>query len=139
MRGEESHCEHLESEVPEDLGSLAVIHLLEEIMYGGFVDSNNQCLVLLLMSLSGSQSFVRLGRVSSIAVEVMRLINKVVGVKFEFKEIENPKYQMQGENDEENEEFEEVQKNEENSVQLPKNFIVSCTGINYENMARIGF
>lgn len=128
LRGESSYFETLETEVPEDLGTLAVIGLLEEIMYGGFVDSNNQALVLLLMSLS-SQSFVRLGRVSSQAVEVLRLIDQVIRVKFNFEEIENPKYQQNTEDDEE----------QELPFQLPKNFIVSCVGINYENMARIAF
>lgn len=130
LRGEGSHCEHLESEVPEDLGCLAVIHLLEEIMYGGFVDSNNQCLVLLLMALAPAQSSIRLGRISSQAVHVLRLIQDVLNVKFEFSEVENTRDALQKAGYEED---------QEELAELPKNIIASCVGISYENMARIAF
>ena len=130
MRGEKSHCEHLESEVPEDLGSLAVIHLLEEIMYGGFVDSNNQCLALLLMALANGQSTIRLGRMSSHSVMVLRLIQEVLNVRFKFEEVENSKTLIK--------EQEEGYENDE-KIDLPKNIIASCIGISYENMARIAF
>ena len=134
MRGEESHCEHLESEVPEDLGSLAVIHLLEEIMYGGYTDSNNQCLPLLLMALAPAQSSIRLGRISSHAVHVLRLIEQMLNVKFQFQEVENTRDSMTREGG-----YEEEEEETQEKIELPKNIIASCIGISYENMARIAF
>lgn len=135
LMSEKSHIEHLESDVPEDLGTLAVLHLLDEIMFGGCVDSNNQGLALLLMALSGGQSEIRLGRVSVSAIEVMRLIDKVFNVRFNFRDIDNPVYK---ENNEE-EEAEEENEGEEIPMDLPKNTILSCIGIDFENMARIAF
>jgi RNA 3'-terminal phosphate cyclase-like protein len=127
LRGEPSPFDYLDSEVPEDLGTLAVIHLLDEVMQGGVVDCNNQCLALLLMALASQESSIRLGRLSAPAVEVLRLIDDALNVRFQFSESETP---HSGAEDEEE---------EEDQTQLPKNIIASCVGIGYENMARIAF
>lgn len=132
LASEKSHIEHLENDVPEDLGTLAVLHLLDEIMYGGCVDSNNQALVLLFMALAGGQSEIRLGRVSVSAIEVMRLIDHVFNVRFNFQDAENPVYQESQDDDQEENE-------EDIPMDLPKNTILSCIGIDFENMARIAF
>ncbi|OMJ83112.1 hypothetical protein SteCoe_16033 [Stentor coeruleus] len=135
LRGEASQFDYLESDVPEDLGSLAVIHLLDEITYGGFVDSQNQCLPLLLMALAREKSSLRLGRLSSQAVEVLRLIQFMINITFSFTESDNPKYTQLPENEEE----EEALANEPDNSDLPKNIIATCIGLGYQNMARIAF
>ncbi|CAG9321632.1 unnamed protein product [Blepharisma stoltei] len=145
MRGEESTIEDLETEVPEDLGTLAVYQLLDEIFYGGYVDTSNQCLVLLLMALSTSKSSLRLGRLSQSAVEVLRLIKKMFRVTFTLQDTENPgeddiKEEEEGSEEEGDEEdYQEIELENPLVENLPRNVIATCVGIGYENMARIGF
>lgn len=64
VKGEESFIEDVDSEVPEDLGYLGSIALLDEIMAGGCVDSNTQWLALLLMALAQGQSSLKVGRLT---------------------------------------------------------------------------
>jgi len=52
VKGEESLIEDVDSEVPEDLGYLGSIALLDEIMAGGCVDSHTQWIALLLMAIA---------------------------------------------------------------------------------------
>ena len=130
MANEKSHLEHLESDVPEDMGTLAVLHLLDEVMYGGCVDTSNQALALILMALAPDESKMLLGRVNLATIEILRLLLSVFNVRFTFLDQENPVYTSQ------NEEEEEVEVLPDD---LPKTTIISCIGIDYENMARIAF
>ena len=130
LRGEESNFEYLESEVPEDLGTLSVLSLLEELTQGASIDTGVQCLVLLLMAFSASQGSVRCARLTPQAIDLMRLIKQVLKVEFKFEDLPNP-----GEDEVEEDQYLEEPLREN----LPRNVILSCTGIAYENMARIAF
>jgi RNA 3'-terminal phosphate cyclase-like protein len=129
LSSEASHLEHLESDVPEDLANLAVLHLLDEVWYGGCLDTPSQPLALILMALGGEESKIRFGRVSITSVEVLRMIFDVFNVKFRFSDVDNPVYQRNDDDDDEGEIPED----------LPKSTILSCLGIDYENMARVAF
>lgn len=71
----------------EEFGKLVGRMLLEEISYGGTVDTAVQPMVLLLMALCTEDvSRVRLGRISKHSVNLLRLIKEILGVTFQIKE-----------------------------------------------------
>jgi RNA 3'-terminal phosphate cyclase len=107
LHGEESVLPDIDSEVPEDLGYLAAMQLLDEIAANGCVDSGSQWLVFILMSLAKGASMVRIGRVTQPGIHTLRLISKMLRVRFEIEELE------------------------ETGQALFK-----CNGIGYENFAR---
>ena len=72
--------------VPEDIGERGSALLLEEIRYGGCVDSIGQSLVLLLMALGPEDvSRVRLGQLSQYSIQTLRYIRETFGVTFKIK------------------------------------------------------
>jgi len=58
---------HEEFKLPEDLGEAAALALLDEVYYGGCVDSAIQPIALLLMALSSNEdvSSIKIGRLTS--------------------------------------------------------------------------
>ena len=107
VKGEESLIEDVDSEVPEDLGYLGSIALLDEIMAGGCVDSHTQWIALLLMAVAHGQSSLKIGRLTESTIELLRIIKELLRVKFVIEQVE---------------ESEEV--------------MFKCSGMGYENYAR---
>lgn len=93
--------------LPEDLGKRTALALLDEIYSGGVVDSANQPLALLLMSLSTQDniSSIKIGRITQQSIAMMRHIKKFFNVKFKITEVEDDVYSS--DSDEEQEEASE--------------------------------
>lgn len=96
-KGEASSMEGLESDVPEDLGQLAALHLLDELLHvtsrqGGYCDTSSQSLPIILCALgpSNAKSAVLLGKLAPATVELLRLIDLFLGVRFSLSEAPNP-------------------------------------------------
>ena len=82
MKGREGIGE--EGEGAERLGGAVAAGLLGEVERGGCVDGMHDGFVLLWMALTPSTvSRVRLGRLSSRAVDVLRLCEAVLGVRMQ--------------------------------------------------------
>jgi RNA 3'-terminal phosphate cyclase-like protein len=140
MKGEESTVQNLESDVAEDLGVLASVHLLDELVYGGAVDTLNQSLPIFLMALAVGESTLRLGRLSQQAILLLRLIHQFFAVKFEISELANPAVQEdESPEDEEAYDYEEEDLEDPLRENMPSTILLSCTGIGYQNMARAAF
>lgn len=85
-----SHCllvtdasSSTDSRNPEEIAIRAVKRLLEEIDYGGCVDTTHQSLALLLISLSREDvSRIRVGRLSPYTVHFLRDMKSFLGVVF---------------------------------------------------------
>ena len=141
------------------MGKRASLQLLDEVFNGGVVDSTNQPLLFLLMSLASAEnvSQVKIGRVTQQSIAMMRHIKKFLHIEFKIEECddeifdsqssesenedkddEEEKKEKQGEEEEEEEEEDGDSKmgggNEK--VQFPKTFIFSCMGIGLMNIAR---
>ncbi|KAF0687225.1 Aste57867_20987 [Aphanomyces stellatus] len=72
--------------LPEDVASTASHHLCEEIQKGGCVDTSNQCLALLLMTLSPEDvSKVRFGKLTPYSIQYLRHLRDFFGVTFKIK------------------------------------------------------
>ena len=70
--------------LPEEVGASAADALLEEVRAGGVIDSSNQPLILLLMSLGPEDvSRVRMGTPTAAAVETLRHVRDFFGVTFQ--------------------------------------------------------
>jgi len=79
--------EEVGARTAEEFGDRVARMLLEEIGYGGTVDTAMQGMVLLLMALCTEDvSRVRLGRISKHSVALLRLIRQMLGVKFKVKQ-----------------------------------------------------
>eukprot|EP01084_Bolivina_argentea_P056409 103245_1 len=71
----------------EEFGTIVAKLLLQEINYGGTVDTCIQGIILLLMSLCTQDvSRVRLGRITKHTVNLLRLIKDILGITFKIKE-----------------------------------------------------
>ena len=71
----------------EEFGESVAKLLLEEVSYGGTVDTSVQGIVLLLMALCTQDvSKVRLGRISKHTVNLLRLVKDLLGITFKIKE-----------------------------------------------------
>jgi len=71
----------------EEFGKKMARMMLEEISYGGTVDTSVQPMVLLLMALCTEDvSRVRLGRISKQSVNLLRLIKELLAVTFKVKQ-----------------------------------------------------
>jgi len=69
--------------LPEDIGKLAAHRLLEEIYKGGFVDSTNQSILLLFMTLCREDvSKIVLGSLSEYTIRFLRHLRDFFGIKF---------------------------------------------------------
>ncbi|ETV84702.1 18S rRNA biogenesis protein RCL1 [Aphanomyces astaci] len=72
--------------LPEDVASMASHLLCEEIQKGGCVDTSNQCLALLLMTLSPEDvSKVRFGKLTPYSMQYLRHLRDFFGVTFKIK------------------------------------------------------
>ncbi|KAG9413888.1 rRNA-processing endoribonuclease [Aphanomyces cochlioides] len=72
--------------LPEDVASMASHLLCEEIEKGGCVDTSNQCLALLLMTLSPEDvSKVRFGKLTPYSIQYLRHLRDFFGVTFKIK------------------------------------------------------
>lgn len=75
-----------EGSLPEEIGQRGSALLLEEVRRGGCVDSVGQALVLLLMALGPEDvSRVRVGQLSSHAIQTLRLVREAFGVIFKIR------------------------------------------------------
>jgi RNA 3'-terminal phosphate cyclase-like protein len=73
-------------QLPEDVASLASHLLCEEISKGGCVDTTNQGLVLLLMTLSPEDvSKVRFGKLTPYTIQYLRHLRDFFGITFKIK------------------------------------------------------
>lgn len=78
--------------LPEDLGKRCAYALLDEVYYGGCVDSTNQQTALLLMSLTQGDNISSLkvgGRVTQQSVAMVRNIKKFWNLEFKVEECED--------------------------------------------------
>ena len=74
--------------VAEEVGALAARRLVEEIRRGGSVDTAQQPLVVMLMSVCVDVSRAKFGPLSAEAVECLRTVKEVLGVVFGMREEE---------------------------------------------------
>lgn len=73
----------------EEFGEYVSKLLLQEISYGGTVDTSLQGIILIFMALCPEDvSRIRLGRISQHTVQILRLIRDMLGVTFKLKEDE---------------------------------------------------
>ena len=71
----------------EEFGDFVAKLLLQEISYGGTVDTCLQGMILLCMALCTEDvSRIRLGRISKHSVNLLRLIKDILGVTFKINE-----------------------------------------------------
>ena len=95
-------------EIPEQLGQRVAVQLLQQIQYGGCIDSDLQSMALLFMCLGPEDvSRIRLGRLTPYTIQALRLYKQMLDVEFK------------------------IQTDEES-----KTILLSCVGIGYRNMAR---
>ena len=138
-----------------DISKECSIKFLNDIYKSGCTNFHNQGLFLFLMALSEKNyvSYMKVGKLSEHTKQVLRLIYKLLGVKFNIREYdEYDKEESEEENiDEEDEEGEEkedegeeesdnFENNKFNKDELPipyKQFMFSCVGIGLKNVARI--
>ncbi|KAI3362410.1 hypothetical protein L3Q82_012715, partial [Scortum barcoo] len=99
--------------LPEDLGRNCAKLLLEEVYRGGCVDSSNQSLALLLMTLGQQDvSKVLLGPISPYTIEFLRHIRDFFQIMFKI----------------------EVQKASEDERKGGDKVLMTCVGVGYSNM-----
>ncbi|XP_067429977.1 RNA 3'-terminal phosphate cyclase-like protein [Thunnus thynnus] len=99
--------------LPEDLGKNCAKLLLEEVHRGGFVDSTNQSLALLLMTLGQQDvSKVLLGPLSPYTIEFLRHIRDFFQIMFKI----------------------EVQKPLEDERKGGDKVLMTCVGVGYSNI-----
>ncbi|TKS84622.1 RNA 3'-terminal phosphate cyclase-like protein [Collichthys lucidus] len=99
--------------LPEDLGRSCAKLLLEEVYRGGCVDSSNQSLALLLMTLGQQDvSKVLLGPLSPYTIEFLRHIRDFFQIMFKI----------------------EVQKSSEDSRKGGDKILMTCVGVGYSNI-----
>lgn len=95
-------------ELPEDLGKRVAAQLLQEIQFGGCVDTDMQSTALLFMCLTPEDvSRLRIGRLTPYTIEALRLYKQAWGVEFRLKADDET-----------------------------KTVVCSCVGTGYTNMAR---
>jgi len=73
-------------QLPEDLGATAVQQLLAELVNGGCIDSANQSLALLFMTLCPEDvSKIRLGKLTPYTIQYLRHLRDFFGITFKIK------------------------------------------------------
>ena len=144
-----------------DISKECSLKFLNDIYKSGCTNAHNQGIFLFLMALSEKNyvSYMKIGKISEHTKQVLRLIYKLLGVKFNIRECDeydNEESEDENNNDEnENEEGEEkeddinddeddndndFENNKFNEDELPtpyKQFMFSCVGIGLRNVARI--
>lgn len=139
-----------------DISKECAIKFLNDVYKSGCTNCNNQGLFLFLMALSEKNyvSYMKIGKISIHTKEVIRLIYKLFGVKFNIRECDD--YDKEESDDEEENEESKEEGDEENDSddnddndesikndfdsQAPiqyKQFMFSCIGIGLKNVARI--
>lgn len=70
--------------LPEDFGKDVGVKMLNTLMYESSIDESIQSNILLLIACSNSKEFsrVKLGRITSNGIEMMRLIDKFFNLRF---------------------------------------------------------
>eukprot|EP01017_Pseudomicrothorax_dubius_P031621 TRINITY_DN4055_c0_g4_i1.p1 TRINITY_DN4055_c0_g4~~TRINITY_DN4055_c0_g4_i1.p1 ORF type:complete len:410 (-),score=131.98 TRINITY_DN4055_c0_g4_i1:138-1367(-) len=140
------------SNEPEALGRRCALRLLDELGYGGFLDTHLQSTALLLAALSERKiSRLKLGRISNYTVAMLRNIRDYFGVVFNIKaeemqiesEVPSRKNSINvreedGENENENENGDAMEEEESKQVraQRPPMVIFSCIGMGLANLSR---
>ncbi|GFU31383.1 RNA 3'-terminal phosphate cyclase-like protein [Nephila pilipes] len=100
--------------VPEDVAKQACYNLFEEINRGGFVDSNNQSLVCLLMALGPADvSKVKTGPLSLYTIQFLRHIEDFLQLRMKLETVKDEKLQLG-----------------------THKVIVTCLGIGFSNLSR---
>ena len=139
-----------------DISKECSIKFLNDVYKSGCTNCHNQGLFLFLMALSEKNyvSYMKVGKLSENTKQVLRLIYKLFGVKFNIRECdEYDKEESDEENNNEDDEEEEEKDDDEdeesenhslkdkfNQDELPipyKQFMFSCVGIGLKNVARI--
>jgi len=83
------HQQHNNNITAEEFGEYVSKLFLQEISYGGTVDTSIQSIILILMALCPEDvSRIRLGRISQHTVQILRLIREMLGVSFKLREDE---------------------------------------------------
>ena len=139
-----------------DISKECSIKFLNDVYKSGCTNCHNQGLFLFLMALSEKNyvSYMKIGKLSEHTKQVLRLIYKLFGVKFNIRECDEYDKEESDEvnNNEDDEEGEEKDDDEDeesenhslkdkfNQEELPmpyKQFMFSCVGIGLKNVARI--
>ncbi|CAH8653575.1 unnamed protein product [Schistosoma rodhaini] len=114
----------------ETIGKLAAHRLLDQIYRGGFIDSGTQSLAFVLMACESGRNASRLavGNLSEYSVCTLRLIQKFLGVTFNFH------YQSQNNLIKLSEEDVEANKNESDINSNSKILVATCFGAGVQNI-----
>jgi RNA 3'-terminal phosphate cyclase-like protein len=126
-----------ERQTADELGERVAKQLLVEIMRSGVVDSSNQWLALLLMSLTPRHvSRIRLGPLTAFSIRYLRLINDFLGVRFKITEYHRQRRSKEasdssGEDDSQSDDDDDDDDDEENP-----HFVLACVGCGIRNLAR---
>ncbi|CAH8592417.1 unnamed protein product [Schistosoma turkestanicum] len=114
----------------EAIGKLAASRLLDQIYGGGFVDSGTQSLAFILMACESGRNASRLavGNLSEYSIRTLRLIQKFLGVTFNFQ------YQSQNIPIALSEDDVQKDENESNIDSNSKILIATCFGAGVQNI-----
>ena len=147
---------------PEDVAQLAARALLAEIATRGCIDRSHQAMVLLLMALGPEDvSKVRLGALTSNAVQMLRDIDVVLGVRFKIRPQANetpgpgatvdkpsssqPQRQRRRQEDDDADEDDdseadkdEVRADPLEATQTGQEYILSCFGVAVRGAKKVG-
>jgi RNA 3'-terminal phosphate cyclase-like protein len=136
-----------------DISRECCMKFLNDLYKSGCTNTHNQGLFLFLMALSEKNyvSYMKIGKISEHTKQILKLIYKLFGVKFNIRECdEYDKEESEEDIEEENEDEEKEEEEDEsdnnnlkekfNKDELPipfKQFMFSCVGIGLKNVARI--
>lgn len=110
--------EDKEPSVPEDVGTNAAQRLLNEIYYGGCVDSACQSLAILFMALGSKDvSKMMLGPLSQCSIALLQHLKEFFGVMFKLEHFTD-------------------QHDEENEIPGADKILLTCVGLGYTNLNR---
>nr|AAW26840.1 unknown [Schistosoma japonicum] len=115
----------------ETVGKLAAERLLDQIYRGGYVDSGTQSLAFVLMACESGRNASRLavGNLSEYSIYTLRLIQKFLGVTFNFQ------YQSQKNPTKSSEENMHEEKYDESDIDANgKILIATCFGAGVQNI-----
>lgn len=125
---------------PEDVAKAAANQLIQEINYGGCIDSSNACLALLYCALADEDvSRVRVGRLSETAVEFLRDLKSFFGVVFKIKVDRDIGADMSSSDDDDDDDNEMEMQNNSPRPLPSRGVLLSCVGRGYTNIARVRF
>ena len=118
-----------EYKYPQDLGKKAALQMLDEIFYGGCVDSAHQPWVFFMMAISENKniSSVKIGRLTEQSVSMLRLLKQFFSVEFKITECPDEFF---------DEEEEEESGADEDEAKFATTFVFTCLGIGMTNLAR---